>query len=164
MQVQYLSRSAGSGRIVPGRRTFATGIRALRSLGEILRSALQAPLGFLRRRLQHDPPRASLFGPTRASPAAHVARATEAWHGERINAESFGDMMTTWSSRFHLPRHSKSFPTGLRSLRQRPSDPLAARMRYALIKTYKPVLDDAGYRSWESMTEYHQDEPKTAKP
>ena len=32
--------------------------------------------------------------------------------------------------------------------------PLATRMRYAFIKTYKPVLDDAPYRSWETMSEY----------
>ena len=32
--------------------------------------------------------------------------------------------------------------------------PLAVRMRYAFVKTYKPVLDDAGYRSFESMAEY----------
>ena len=32
--------------------------------------------------------------------------------------------------------------------------PLALRMRYAFIHTYKPVLDDAPYRSWESTVEY----------
>lgn len=32
--------------------------------------------------------------------------------------------------------------------------PLAQRMRYAFIQTYKPVLDDAPYRSWESTAEY----------
>lgn len=34
--------------------------------------------------------------------------------------------------------------------------PLAQRMRYAFIRTYKPVLDDAAYRSFESMEEYRQ--------
>jgi hypothetical protein len=34
--------------------------------------------------------------------------------------------------------------------------PLAVRMRYAFIKTYKPVLDDANYRSFDSMEEYRQ--------
>ena len=34
--------------------------------------------------------------------------------------------------------------------------PLATRMRYAFIKTYKPVLDDAKYRSFESMEEYRR--------
>ena len=28
------------------------------------------------------------------------------------------------------------------------------RMRYAFIKTYKPVLDDATYRSFDSMEDY----------
>lgn len=32
--------------------------------------------------------------------------------------------------------------------------PLAQRMRYAFIKTYKPVMDDARYRSFESMADY----------
>ncbi len=32
--------------------------------------------------------------------------------------------------------------------------PLAERFRYAFIKTYKPVLDDAPYRSFDTMAEY----------
>ena len=32
--------------------------------------------------------------------------------------------------------------------------PLALRWRYAFIHTYKPVLDDAGYRSFDTMEEY----------
>lgn len=32
--------------------------------------------------------------------------------------------------------------------------PLAQRVRYAFIKTYKPVLDDAPYRSFDTMEEY----------
>lgn len=31
---------------------------------------------------------------------------------------------------------------------------LGQRMKYAFIKTYKPVLDDAQFRSFETMTEY----------
>ena len=31
---------------------------------------------------------------------------------------------------------------------------LEERMRYAFIKTYKPVMDDAPYRSFETMEEY----------
>jgi len=34
--------------------------------------------------------------------------------------------------------------------------PLRTRMRYAFIKTYKPVLDDAPYRSFASMAEYRR--------
>lgn len=34
--------------------------------------------------------------------------------------------------------------------------PLAQRMRYAFIRTYKPVLDDASYRSFDSMDEYRR--------
>jgi hypothetical protein len=32
--------------------------------------------------------------------------------------------------------------------------PLAQRWRYAFIKTYKPVMDDATYRSFDTMQEY----------
>lgn len=34
--------------------------------------------------------------------------------------------------------------------------PLEQRMRYAFIRTYKPVLDDASYRSFDTMEEYRQ--------
>jgi hypothetical protein len=32
--------------------------------------------------------------------------------------------------------------------------PLEQRFRYSFIKTYKPVLDDAEYRSFDTMAEY----------
>lgn len=34
--------------------------------------------------------------------------------------------------------------------------PLEQRLRYAFIHTYKPVLDDAPYRSFDSMEQYRQ--------
>jgi hypothetical protein len=34
--------------------------------------------------------------------------------------------------------------------------PLAVRLRYAFIHTHKPVLDDAPFRSFESMAEYRR--------
>jgi len=34
--------------------------------------------------------------------------------------------------------------------------PLELRFRYAFIKTYKPVLDDASYRAFDTMAEYRQ--------
>jgi len=33
---------------------------------------------------------------------------------------------------------------------------LETRMRYAFIRTYKPVLDDAPYRAFDSMAEYRR--------
>ncbi len=33
---------------------------------------------------------------------------------------------------------------------------LQTRFRYAFIRTYKPVLDDAEYRSFESMADYRK--------
>lgn len=32
--------------------------------------------------------------------------------------------------------------------------PLSVRWRYALIRTYKPVLDDAAYRSFDTTEDY----------
>jgi hypothetical protein len=34
--------------------------------------------------------------------------------------------------------------------------PLAQRFRYAFVRTYKPVLDDARFRSFESLAEYRR--------
>lgn len=34
--------------------------------------------------------------------------------------------------------------------------PLKVRMKYAFVKTYKPVLDDAPYRSFDTMAEYRE--------
>ena len=34
--------------------------------------------------------------------------------------------------------------------------PLAQRFRYAFIKTYKPVMDDAPYRSFDTMVDYRR--------
>lgn len=34
--------------------------------------------------------------------------------------------------------------------------PLSVRIKYGFIKTFRPVLDDAPYRSFESMEEYRQ--------
>jgi hypothetical protein len=34
--------------------------------------------------------------------------------------------------------------------------PLNQRMKYAFIRTYKPVLDDATYRSFDTMEQYRR--------
>lgn len=34
--------------------------------------------------------------------------------------------------------------------------PLPVRLRYAFVRTYKPVLDDASYRSFDTMEEYRR--------
>jgi hypothetical protein len=34
--------------------------------------------------------------------------------------------------------------------------PLPQRMRYAFIRTYKPVLDDASFRAFETMADYRE--------
>jgi hypothetical protein len=34
--------------------------------------------------------------------------------------------------------------------------PLATRFKYSFIKTYRPVLDDAPYRSFETMADYRK--------
>ena len=34
--------------------------------------------------------------------------------------------------------------------------PLKERFRYAFIKTYKPVLDDATFRAWDTTADYRR--------
>jgi hypothetical protein len=34
--------------------------------------------------------------------------------------------------------------------------PLGQRMKYAFIKTYRPVMDDVKYRSFDTMAEYRE--------
>ncbi len=34
--------------------------------------------------------------------------------------------------------------------------PLSLRLRYAFIRTYKPVMDDATYRAFDTMEEYRR--------
>jgi hypothetical protein len=34
--------------------------------------------------------------------------------------------------------------------------PLADRLRYAYIKTYKPVMDDAPFRAWDTTADYRR--------
>lgn len=34
--------------------------------------------------------------------------------------------------------------------------PLPVRLRYAFVRTYKPILDDASYRSFERMDDYRR--------
>ncbi|MGB7157984.1 MAG: hypothetical protein WBD40_07945 [Tepidisphaeraceae bacterium] len=34
--------------------------------------------------------------------------------------------------------------------------PLEQRMRYAFVRTYKPILDDADYRSFDTMEQYRR--------
>jgi hypothetical protein len=34
--------------------------------------------------------------------------------------------------------------------------PLSTRLKYAFVRTYQPVLDDAKYRSFETMEEYRR--------
>jgi hypothetical protein len=34
--------------------------------------------------------------------------------------------------------------------------PLEQRMKYAFVKTYKPVLDDAPYRAFDTMEDYRR--------
>ena len=44
----------------------------------------------------------------------------------------------------------------LREFEAASARPLAQRWRYAFVKTYKPVLDDCSYRSFESTSEYRE--------
>jgi len=54
--------------------------------------------------------------------------------------ESHADIPAEWRTEFEAARK--------RSLEER--------FRYSFIKTYRPVLDDAPYRSFDTMAEYRQ--------
>ena len=64
-----------------------------------------------------------------------------------------------------LPEHQSKEATAARS--EIPLDwleefaaaarrPLSTRMKYAFIRTYKPVLDDEPYRAFDTMADYRQ--------
>ena len=54
------------------------------------------------------------------------------------------------------PHDSDIRPEWLAEFEAAARRPLAQRMRYAFIKTYKPVLDDAGYRTFDTMEDYRR--------
>ena len=54
------------------------------------------------------------------------------------------------------PRAPEIPPDWLADFEAAARRPLEQRLRYAFIHTYKPVLDDARYRSFETMEEYRR--------
>ena len=56
------------------------------------------------------------------------------------NKESRAEIPAEWLAEFEAARKR----------------PLPQRFRYSFIKTYKPVLDDAPYRSFDTMQEYRE--------
>ena len=56
---------------------------------------------------------------------------------ENTNAEQ-SSITTAWTAEFEAAARR----------------PLEIRLKYALIHTYKPVLDDASYRAFETMEDY----------
>ena len=57
--------------------------------------------------------------------------------------------------RLHRPGGRKAIPREWREeFEAAARRPLAQRMRYAFIHTYKPVLDDAPFRAWNSTAQY----------
>lgn len=53
-------------------------------------------------------------------------------------------------------RHLRSATDWERDFEATARRPLQQRLRYAFVHTYKPVLDDAPYRSFDSMAEYRE--------
>jgi len=47
-------------------------------------------------------------------------------------------------------------PDWLKDFEAAAKRPLELRMRYSFVKTYKPVLDDARFRSFETMAAYRK--------
>ena len=60
------------------------------------------------------------------------------------------------SNRADTPDEQDVDPAWIEEFEAAAHRPLEVRMRYAFIKTYKPVLDDAPYRSFDSMESYRQ--------
>ncbi|HEX4053434.1 MAG TPA: hypothetical protein VHX86_04140 [Tepidisphaeraceae bacterium] len=56
------------------------------------------------------------------------------------NMKSRADIPADWRAEFEAAAHR----------------PLEQRMKYAFIRTYKPVLDDADYRAFDTMEQYRQ--------
>jgi hypothetical protein len=61
------------------------------------------------------------------------------------------------TSVFSNPERLKSIPKEwLEEFEAAARRPLDQRINYGFVKTYKPVLDDADYRSFESTAEYRR--------
>ena len=54
------------------------------------------------------------------------------------------------------PKHPPIDPDLLAEFEAAARRPLPLRFKYAFIKTYKPVMDDESYRSFETMAHYRQ--------
>ena len=54
------------------------------------------------------------------------------------------------------PQTASTPPEWLEEFEAAARRPLEQRFRYAFIKTYKPVLDDARYRSFDTMEQYRR--------
>lgn len=76
-------------------------------------------------------------------------------------------MHVTVRSNFARSKMSSEVQTGVEAHKEIPSDwleefesaarrPLETRVRYSFIKTYKPVLDDASYRAFDTTTDYRR--------
>ena len=61
--------------------------------------------------------------------------------------------MTVADIREPAPEELREWETEFEASMRRP---LKVRFEYSFIKTYKPVLDDAEYRSWETTAEYRE--------
>src|SRR5438552_1705640 len=101
----------------------------------------------------------------------HRAPASPSRVCSRVNVnESRGMLVTNGPISQPSPRGSASEVVIIRNMdadRQIPADwladfeaaarrPLPLRMRYAFIHTYKPVLDDARFRAFETMKDYRE--------
>ena len=67
-------------------------------------------------------------------------------HPDRTNSQSeqkkleYADIPPEWLEEFEAARRR----------------PLETRLRYAFVRTYKPVLDDASFRSFDTMEDYRR--------
>ena len=64
-------------------------------------------------------------------------------------------MSKAWGCAYHTPMATID-PALIAEFEAAARRPLAQRWRYSFIRTYKPVLDDANYRSFDTMEEYRR--------
>jgi hypothetical protein len=73
--------------------------------------------------------------------------------GSRARPDRMMEAMATAPVRASAKSQLEEWRAEFEAARKRP---LEQRLRYAFIRTYKPVLDDARFRSFDSLAEYRE--------
>ena len=116
-------------------------VRKYRSVEEMPGAALHPPLDPRNLQLACDLSAAVIrLAPRRFPPGVHRYRSTAEARACRDQWEKHPTVPREWLDDFEAAARR----------------PLETRFRYAFIRTYKPVLDDAPYRAFETMAAYRR--------